>query len=147
MSKMTTVQCAACNSHMVPRTVFRQGPFYGSRTITEAGSYCPICQSPDWRGGSSAIADLIAVLNMNPGLGVFVLLTFIPCLIAFVLMLLLAIASLYFIIPGLLAGESLSALVHELDMGPVYMGLFVVFVFGSSMAYIPLSQIGFFRKR
>lgn len=147
MSKMTTVQCAACNSHMVPRTVFRRGLFFGSRTITEAGSYCPICQTPDWRGGTSVLADFIAVMNMNPGLGVFALLTFIPCLIAFVLMLLLAIASLYFIIPGLLAGESLSALVHELDMGPVYMGLFVVFVFGSCMAYIPLSQIGFFRKR
>lgn len=147
MTKVTTVQCAACGSHMVPRTVFRQGMFYGSRTIKEAGSYCPICQSPEWRGGTTAIADLIAVLNMNPGLGVFVLLTFIPCLIAFVLMLLLAIASLYVIIPGVLAGESLSELVRELNMGPIYMGLFVVFVFGSSLAYIPLSQMGFFRKR
>lgn len=146
MSKATTVQCAACGSHMVPRTIFRRGILFGSRTMTQAGSCCPICQPSDWRAGSTALADLIAVLNMHPGLGVFVLLTFTPCVVAFVLMLLLAIASLFRIVPGLLAGESLHAMVAEMDMGPVYMGLFVVAVFGTSLAWIPLSQMAYLRK-
>ena len=114
--------------------------------MARAGSYCPICQSSDWRGGSTALADLIAVLNMNPGLGIFVLLTFIPCVIAFALMLLLATASLFRIVPGLLAGESLYAMVMEMNMGPVYMGLFVVSVFSASLVWIPLSQMTHLRK-